>query len=303
MSSLIEKVALAIFLILCALSFLLNGAFLLIVLKSWKLVKRRRITYHVANLALSDFMVGASSFCSFTLMAAAGRETTLSSAFYKIGWMSTLMSFQAVCLMAVERAVCLQKPHTWHQILPLKRILLVMAGNWVFALPLVILMYFYKHSMMFVFLILISISLSLTSVLYINMYVKIKKSNKVHDEVVQEGSSAVVTIEERRNNLMQRKVGNFVLSLTLLLLITMLPSILVLDVQVSCELYELNCGDKETLQKITSFVYLISIINFIVNPIIYVWKMSLYRQALWRLFGKTVGNDLEVNPSGTYETN
>ena len=300
MMSLIEKVTLAIFIILCALSFLLNATFLLIVCKSWKLVKRRRITYHVTNLAFSDFMVGASSFCSFTLMAVAGRETPSSLAFYKIAWMSTLTSLQAVCLMAIERAVCLQKPHTWHQILPLKRILLVMAGNWVFALPLTILMHFYKHTMMFVFLVLVTICLSVTSVLYVNMYVKIRKSNKVNDEVAQEGSSAAVTIEERRNNLMQRKVGNFVLSLTLLLLITVLPSILVLDVQVSCELYELNCGDKEILQTITGFVYLISIINFIVNPIIYVWKMSLYRQALWRLFGKTVGNNLQVNPSGTY---
>ena len=296
----IEKVRLPILLILCALSFLLNGAFLLIVRKSWTLVKRRRITYHVTNLAFSDFMVGATSFCSFTLMAIAGRETTSSLAIQKIGWMSSLTSFQAVCLMAVERAVCLQKPHTWHQILPLKRILLVMAGNWVFALPLVILMHFYTHIMMLVFLVLVTICLSVTSVLYVNMYVKIRKSNKVNDEVAQEGSSAAVTIEERRNNLMQRKVGNFVLSLTLLLLITVLPSILVLDVQVSCELYELNCGDKEILQTITGFVYLISIINFIVNPIIYVWKMSLYRQALWRLFGKTVGNNLQVNPSGTY---
>ena len=115
---------------------------------------------------------------------------------------------------------------------------------------------------------------------------------------VQEGSSSAATMEERRNNLMQRKVGNFVLSLTLLLLITMLPSILVLDVQVSCELYELNCGDKETLQKVTGFLYLLSIINFIVNPIIYVWKMSMYRQALLKMFGKAVRNDLQSNPSG-----
>ena len=298
MTSLIEKVTLAIFIILCALSFLLNATFLLIVCKSWKLVKRRRITYHVTNLAFSDFMVGATSFCSFTLMAIAGRETTSSLAIQKIGWMSSLTSFQAVCLMAVERAVCLQKPHIWHQILPLKRILLVMAGNWVFALPLVILMHFYTHIMMLVFLVLVTICLSVTSVLYVNMYVKIRKSNKVHDEVVQEGSSAAAAIEERRNNLMQRKVGNFVLSLTLLLLITMLPSIIAVDIQVSCQLFKLNCGHMEALQKVTNILYLLSIINFIVNPIIYVWKMSMYRQALWKMFGKAVGNDLQSNPSG-----
>ena len=295
-----DKVTLSILLILCALSFLFNATFLLIVRKSWTLVKRRRITYHVTNLAFSDSMVGANSFCMLILMVVAGRETTLRLAFDKIRCMSILTSLQAVCLMAVERAVCLQKPHTWHQFLPLKRILLVMAGNWVFALQLVILMHFYRQIMVFVFLILFSISLSLTSVLYVNMYLKIKKSNKVHDEVVQEGSSAAAAIEERRNNLMQRKVGNFVLSLTLLLLITMLPSIIATDIQVSCQLFKLNCGHMEALQKVTNILYLLSIINFIVNPIIYVWKMSMYRQALWKMFGKTVGNNSRLNPSGTY---
>ena len=120
------------FLTLCAVSFFLNGTFVIVIFKSWKLVKERRITYHVTNLAISDCIVGASAFCSVISVTATGRMTTLGLAFYQILGMATLTSLLGVSLMAVERAVCVKKPHTWTQILPLKRILQIMTGNWVF---------------------------------------------------------------------------------------------------------------------------------------------------------------------------
>ena len=71
-------------------------------------------------------------FFHFISVTATGRMTTLGLAFYQILGMATLTSLLGVSLMAVERAVCVKKPHTWTQILPLKRILQIMTGNWVF---------------------------------------------------------------------------------------------------------------------------------------------------------------------------
>ena len=187
------------FLTLCALSFFLNGTFLIVICKSWKLVKERRITYHVTNLAISDCIVGASAFCYFISVKATGRMTTLSLAFNKILWMAILTSLLGVCLMAVERAVCLRKPHTWTQILPLKRILQIMAGNWVLALSLAILRHYYTVVMSFIFVVFFLISMIVTSLVYINMYIKIRRSTNVRGETEQ---NSAATIEERRNNMM-----------------------------------------------------------------------------------------------------
>ena len=98
-----------VLLTLSAFSFLLNGTFLIVICKSWKLVKRKRITYHVTNLAISDCAVGASTFCYHISLVAAGRITNLSLVFYRIAWMAVLTSLLSVCLMAIERAVCIKK--------------------------------------------------------------------------------------------------------------------------------------------------------------------------------------------------
>ena len=269
------------FLTLCALSFFLNGTFLIVICKSWKLAKERRITYHVTYLAISDCIVGASAFCLVITELVTGRTTTLSLAFTKIAWMGTLMSLLSVCLMAVERAVCIEKPHTWTQILPLKRILQIMAGNWVLALTLAIIKHYYNVVMSFIFLVLFFIPIIVTSLVYINMYIKIRRSTKVHGETEQ---NSAVAIEERRNNMMQRKVGTFVLILVLILIISVSPLYITLFVEVSCEV--LNCKFIETVDKVEYYFRLLAIMNHVVNPIIYAWKISLYRQAFWKIFGR-----------------
>ena len=275
------------FLTLCALSSFLNGTFLIVICKSWKLVKERRITYHVTNLAISDCIVTASAICYFISVIATGRMTTLSSAFNQISLMATLTSLLGVCLMAVERAVCIKKPHTWTQILPLKIILQIMAGNWVLALSLTILMHYYIVVMLFIFLVLFFITIIVTSLVYITMYLKIRRSNKLGDETEQ---NSAATIEERRKNTMQRKVGTLVLILALILIISVSPLYITRFIQVSCELFKLNCKFIRTLWKIQYYFRLLGILNHVVNPIFYAWRISLYRQAFWKMIG-TAGSE------------
>ena len=270
-----------LFLTLCALSFFLNGTFLIVICKSWKLVKERRITYHVTNLAISDCIVGASAFCYVISGIATGRMTTLSLAFNKIAWMAILTSFLAICLMAIERALCIKRPHTWTQILPLKIILQIMAANWVLALSLAILMHYYMVVMSFIFLVLLFIPIIVTSLAYVNMYIKIRRSSKVRDETEQ---NSAATIEERRNNMMERKVGIFVLILVLILIISVTPLYIIIFVEVSCEV--LNCKFIETVQKVEYYFRLLAIMNHVVNPIFYAWRISLYRLAFWKMFGR-----------------
>ena len=267
------------FLTLCAVSFFLNGTFVIVIFKSWKLVKERRITYHVTNLAISDCIVGASAFCSVISVTATGRMTTLGLAFYQILGMATLTSLLGVSLMAVERAVCVKKPHTWTQILPLKRILQIMAGNWILALSLAILRHYYTVVMSFIFLVLFFIPITVTSFVYVSMSIKIRRSTNVIGETEQ---NSAATIQERRNNIMQRKVGSFVLILVLILIISVSPLYIALLVKMSCEV--LNCKFIETVEKVEYYFRLLAIMNHVVNPIFYAWKISLYRQAFWKMF-------------------
>ena len=58
-----EIPAFGVLIVLFAFSFILNGTFIIVICKNWTLVKRRRVTYHVTSIAISDSLVGASGFC------------------------------------------------------------------------------------------------------------------------------------------------------------------------------------------------------------------------------------------------
>ena len=287
-SAAVIRAQIGVYITLSTLSFLLNGTFLIVIWRNWKFVKGRRITYHVTNLAISDFIVGMSTFCHYTSIVAADGETAVSAAFTTIVWTATLTSLLAVCLMAIERAVCIMKPHTWNQILPLNTVLLVMVGNWVLTLVLAIIMHFYTLKMMFTLLVLFNIPIIVTTVVYTGIYVKITKTKSKEDETKPKRPEAK---GQRRNKLMERKVANFVLILTLVLLTTVSPSFLVVSIKIACEAFELNCAFIETVTILSHYIYMLEIVNFVVNPILYVWRISMYRRAFWRLFGRPVDID------------
>ena len=91
--STIDEIANLVVAVLCALSFILNGIFVIVLYKNWRVVKRRRITYHVTNLAISDSLVGANGFSRNIAAVAAGKTINrLSLVFGEIVWMAALTS-------------------------------------------------------------------------------------------------------------------------------------------------------------------------------------------------------------------
>ena len=60
--------------IMNAISFILNGLFLFVLARNKDLVKRKRITYHVANIAVADTLYALGTFCFFIVLS--GNEVT-----------------------------------------------------------------------------------------------------------------------------------------------------------------------------------------------------------------------------------
>ena len=274
-----EDIPFFVLTVLCAVSFILNGTFLIVICKNWTLVKRRRITYHVTSLAISDFLVGANVFCRYIAIIATWKITRLSSVFLIIQYMAVLTSLLAVCLMAIERSLCIKKPITWKKIISLNRILRIMVGNWVPVLPLGILLYFYTFQMTIILAVFFYTFQSL-SLHCVHQYVRKDLEINVVDDGIQQSSS----IGERLKKLMQQKVANLVLILTLVLIITIAPTLLVIVIRESCIL--LNGKFIGTMKTVVTYSKILSMLNFIVNPILYVWRINLYRQAFWKMLSR-----------------
>ena len=117
--------------IMNAISFILNGLFLFVLARNKDLVKRKRITYHVANIAVADTLYGLGSFCFFIVRNE--NEVTYEKLllFFMMSCVGYLASQAAVLLMTIERSIVITKPLTWNEILPRKIMLLFMLCSWI----------------------------------------------------------------------------------------------------------------------------------------------------------------------------
>ena len=126
------------------LSFVLNATFFVVLARNRDLVKRKRITHHVANLAMADTMFGLRRFCA---------ENDIFN-FRVFGVVNDAVmgaSLSAILLMNKERAVVITKPYTWKDILTIKRILLAILSIWITELSLAVIQYYYFWSLCFPF--------------------------------------------------------------------------------------------------------------------------------------------------------
>ena len=124
--------------IMNAISFILNGLFLFVLARNKDLVKRKRITYHVVNIAVADTLYGLGSFC-FNIASLhrneARYEIWLS---FNVMWLVGYFASQAaILLMTIERSIVITKPLTWNAILPRERMLLLMLCSWIAVVTLV----------------------------------------------------------------------------------------------------------------------------------------------------------------------
>ena len=131
--------------ILAAFSFLLNGLFFIVLARNRHLVKQKRITYHVANLAVADTLYSLTRFC-FIIALLYPNELAIKQSRPLLDSMCAgfyLASQTAVLLMTIERSIVVAKPLTWNEILPRKRMLLFMLCSWIAVVTLIALSLFF----------------------------------------------------------------------------------------------------------------------------------------------------------------
>ena len=205
--------------IMNAISFILNGLFLFVLARNKDLVKRKRITYHVANIAVADTLYGLGSFCSYIVSLHRFNEAR-----YKIFLLFLLMYYvgyftsqAAVLLMTIERSIVITKPLTWNEILPRKRMLLFMLCSWIAVVTLLAFSFFffqYTRRESFTVLMVISTlhTLFLLSTAAVNIYMFKKLQQLPH------------AANHQKSIHLKHKASILVLLLTVIMIVTCLPN-------------------------------------------------------------------------------
>ena len=257
--------------VLSALSSILNAVFLIVLARNRKLFKRRQITYHIANLAFADYMVGLSTACFFVIeIKKESSKDPFGHVLFVIIWSTELVSFSATCLMAIERVAVVTKPLTWTEIFTTKRIIIVIAGIWITAFTLAFLVFFYKREMRLVLSLFFLFPVCFTSAAYGYIYNKLA----VNLKHTLHGKSLVL----------QQKTSSLVLTLVLVLIVTVLPYMLCIQILMICKWFLAECNISQLAIKISDYLYAVELLNFVANPVIYIWSVKVYRRAFWATF-------------------
>ena len=116
----------------------------------------------------------------------------------------------------------------------------------------------------------------------IYMFKKLRKKDGLADNDL---STRVIPQANAQQTSMylKRKASKLVLLLAVIMIVTCLPTSLWNLIWYICYSYKLRCN-LQFNSTIYNVIFLLEILNFIVNPLVYIWKDRIYRNAFYRTF-------------------
>ena len=220
-----------------AISFILNGLFLFVLVRNKDLRKRKGITYHVANIAVADTLYGLGSFCFYIVELHANEVRTKKLIplimMFSFGYIASLA---AVLLMTIESSIVISKPLTSNEILPRKRMLLFILCSWIaVAVTLLGVIYYFRgrientgrkgvnSSLGHVNSALHTVFLFSTAAVNIYMFKKLRKNDGLADSQQKMGPLPQAATQQKSIYL-KRKASKLVLLLDGIMIVTCLPN-------------------------------------------------------------------------------
>ena len=216
--------------IMSEISFILNGLFLFGLARNKDLVKRKRITYHVANIAVADTLYDLGTFCFF--IVSNGNEVTYEKLlpYIMMSNVGFLASQVAVLLMTIERSIVISKPLTWNEILPRKRMLLFMLCSWIAVVTLVAVYHYllwktypWSQELRLVGFTFHLVFLLSSAAVNIYMFKKLRKKDGLADSQ-QSTRQLPHAATQKKSTHLKHKASILVLLLAVIMIVTCLPN-------------------------------------------------------------------------------
>ena len=264
--------------ILGSFSFILNAMFLVVLSIKRDLVKKKRITYHVGNLAIVDALFGLSIFYIGLPKEVKISSTILKNVFFFMTNCPSAVSYSAVLLMAIERAVVIRKPFTWAEILPLKRILFAILVTWISSLLFLLTLHFKFPWLFLTFALLHLLIICLTIAVNIYIYNRLQIEKRRSMEILNNQEKAKVV---------KRKACALVLLIACMMAVTSLPLFLFTNLRLIHHTFDLKWSFLTrgcSWMIVWCLLRTIAYMNFVVNPVIYIWNDRMYRKAFCETF-------------------
>ena len=275
-----------------SLSILLNGFLLLAMLKKRRTFFAYRVSYLVANLAFADFSTGVILVFIFQLSKLTGKGIHFKHQLELI-WAAMIVSFLTLFLMSLERLVVMVLPMTWSNILTTRRTVCGLILIWFISVASVIPMTTHRLHVQFA----LTITVEFCAVVFIGVHLYIFRFLRTHEHLRRSSEASELSqwaSSETSSNLstvQHSKVTTVVAILMTVLIVTFVPYLVCLQLVTARAIDESFIENLNTDIFDPAFLYTnaFAYLNFVVNPIVYAWRLRMYREALGGLLKSVLG--------------
>lgn len=216
-------------------------------------------------------------------------------------WTTVEASLMSLMFLAVERTLAFRCPFALKSIVTVRRTVFVILCIWTFAATCGLLVYFYSNKAQLAMTILYQ--LCVATFLVGQAYVIIKMQQRKRQNVLCDHDVSMVT----RKHILKQRVNNHVTKVVLILIIvvvvTLLPYMIAIQIYFLSALRLRPPLDQQALKVLVRFIvywYPVELLNFIVNPIIYAYRLERYRRAFFNAFSFLNCGAFVPQRSGTY---
>ena len=197
-------------------------------------------------------------------------------------WTTIEASLMSLMFLSIERIMAVHYPFESKTIVTVKRTVIFLVFIWSFAITCGVFVFFYTVISQLAMTILFE--LCVVIFLLSQSYIILKMQQRKRRSVYCDHEVSMVTKKhlDQHNHRVNNHVTKVVLILIVVVVVTLLPYMVALQVYLLSAVQS-RMPPRQVINFINYF-YPIELLNFIVNPIIYAYRLERYRRAFFKAF-------------------
>ena len=244
------------------LTLVLNGLLLIAMVQYRSTIFTSKGAYLIANLAIADLLTGLNSSL-WGLQIAFRLPQALKKAMLSILLTSLEASFLTILVMSLERYIAIVFPLKAQIWLSKRRTIKSCVAVWFIAALCGVCMALSRLIVRFCFTILFEITVLVTIFFYYKIVIKLRQRDLDMQSTGARGSNLTTVV----------------VFLVVIMIVTVLPYMLTLQIYLVRSMFMVANYDPK-LQLFLYYSIPIQLMNFVLNPIVYAWRLPKYRLAL-----------------------
>jgi uncharacterized membrane protein YsdA (DUF1294 family) len=257
---------------------LTNGLLLLVLYNERKKFFRTRVSYLIANLAVADCCTGLMLVLVMVLNMVR-KEDALDCYQFLFLCGSIQCSFYTLILMSGDRLIVAVMPMTWSHVLTKRNTLISIIFAWALAIFGSIMMRYHTKKHRFAFLLFLEITAVLFIFIHVIIFHVLRRQRR--DLSQRSGSSAeIATIMDLTLQACHAQITSVVLTLMMVLIVAYTPYVVYSNILLVRQGTGMGI---RICDNVFLYIQAISYLNYAANPIVYAWRLRVYRKALFSL--------------------